>query len=126
MDDRIQVEYGILLESYPLAILKNRWIWLPDYPLPLGWNRATTPVCFFIRDTYLSAGPYGIHVPNGLLFNNIEPKSYADKAEITPFGCEWGKFSWEAEGWHPTTEPRGGHNLLTYVRGFAVRFKQGV
>ncbi len=126
MEGRIVEEFQLLQEVYTLAIRKERWIWLPEYALPEGWSSRNIPVAFFIRDGYPATGPYGIHVPSGLRFKDTLPNNFNDSVEGPPFEGKWGMFSWECEGWRPTADPRGGHNLLTWVRGFAARFKEGV
>lgn len=125
MEARIAEEFLLLQEIYPLAIRKDRWIWLPEYSLPEGWSQRGVPVAFFIRDGYPGTSPYGFHVPSDLKFKDTKPDNFTD-ADGPPFEGKWGVFSWEAEGWRPTADPRGGHNLVTWVHGFAARFKEGI
>jgi hypothetical protein len=126
MEQRIAEEFSLLQEAFPLAVRKDRWFWLPEFPLPLGWSSRLIPISFMVRDGYPAAGLYGIYVPTGLRFNGTMPANYNDNASGPPFDGQWGMFSWEAEGWMPKTDPRAGHNFLTWVRGFGVRFREGL
>lgn len=114
------------MEAYPLAMRKERWIMLPQYPLPEGWSSCSIPVSFFIRDGYPAAGLYGIYVASGLRFKSEVPANFTDPATGPPFEGTWAMFSWECQEWKPTTDPAGGHNLLTWVRGFGARFREGL
>jgi hypothetical protein len=126
MDDRIALELAILQRQYPDAVLDNRWVSVPAYPLPPGWNREVIDTAFHVRDGYPGAGLYGIYVQSGLLFNGQKPDSFTDPAPTQPpFGGQWAIFSWEADPWFPKATPEAGHNFLTWVQGFTKRFREG-
>ena len=126
MDDRIELEMAILRRQFPNARHENRWVLVPAYPLPAGWSAGAIDTAFYIRDGYPGGGLYGIYVPAGLRFNGQVPDSFNDAAPTQPpFGGTWAFFSWEAEQWFAKADPAAGHNLLTWVLGFAKRFKEG-
>lgn len=126
MDDRVGLEMAILRRQFPAARLENRWVLVPGYPLPAGWSAAVTDTAFYIRDGYPGISPYAIYVPTGLRFTGQKPDSFNDPSEMQPpFGGTWAMFSWEAEQWFAKADPNAGHNLLTWVNGFAKRFQEG-
>jgi len=88
-----------------------------------------TAVAFQILVGYPGTPPYGIFVPAGITFNGSRPNNYAEPAGTQPpFGGTWGVFSWlPVEGeWRPGATPAAGTNLLTWVLGFADRFREGI
>lgn len=126
MQERIELEMAILCNRFPNARLENRWVYVPTYALPSGWSAPVIDTAFYIRDGYPGTGPYGIYVPTGLVFNNEKPNNFTDPAPTQPpFGGSWAVFSWESEQWFAKSDPAAGHNLLTWVQGFAKRFAEG-
>jgi len=129
MEDRIKKEVELLRRRYPEMDYKeeDRWIRIPSYPLPEGWNRPTTDVVFQIIVSYPGTPPYGIYVPEGLLFNQVRPDNYVEPAQTRPpFPGMWGIFSWQVDGpWRATTDLVTGSNLSNWVAGFADRFREG-
>lgn len=127
MKERIDLELALLRGVYPDVAYNDRWVLVPKYPLPPGWSSGVSDTAFFIRDGFPGVSPYGIYVPAGLRFNGATPNNYAEPAGTQPpFGGTWGIFSWEAVEWHPTADPKNGHNLLNWVQGFAQRFREGM
>jgi hypothetical protein len=129
--DRIAQELKLLRKFYAGAkyLAESRWLRVPGYPLPEGWNRADTDIAFQVNVDYPASPPYGIYVPAGLRYNNTTPQNYTEPAPTAPpFNGTWGIFSWAPDDgqWRPTTDLVSGSNLLNWVRGFAARFKEGV
>jgi hypothetical protein len=130
MEERIEKELALLRQRYSNLEYKEegRWIRIPSYPLPEGWNRSSTEVAFQIPVVYPGTPPYGIYTPAGLLFNGERPNNYTEPGPTQPpFPGTWGIFSWSpADGqWRPTVDLTTGSNLLNWVMGFADRFRQG-
>lgn len=131
MEVRIERELKLLREYYPdLEYCENerRWVLIPDYELPPGWNRDTTDVAFEIKTGYPTSQPYGIYVPAGLQYGGNSPNNMTASPDPTPpFEGTWWLLSWQpAPGeWSPTADLVTGSNLLNWVRGFRVRFEQG-
>lgn len=132
MKDRIEKELTLLRERYPDLEYREegRWVRVPRYPLPPGWNRAATDVAFQIPPAFPGTPPYGIYVPAGLTFNGARPDNYTEPASTQPpFDGTWGIFSWTTvDGqWRATAEPDPirGYTLLAWVNGFADRFREG-
>lgn len=130
MDDRIEAELELILQRFPAAEYRaeGRWLRIPQYPLPPGWNRAETDVACQIPAAYPGTPPYGIYVPSGIAFDGTGPANYQDRADNQPpFGGEWGVFSWQPmdNEWRATTNIHEGSNLMNWVLGFAGRFREG-
>lgn len=127
MNKRIREEFELLLRFYPKAVLEGSWVLVPNYPLPPCWSRSTVHTCFQIRDPYPGRSPYGIHVGDGLRYEGKMPQNYKEPTNHNPpFPGTWSIFSWECAVWQPGATAESGHNLLTYVRGFTARFKEGI
>jgi len=128
MQERIDAELTLLRTRYPDLEFRaeGRWVRLPGYVLPPGWNRAETDVAFQIPTQYPGNPPYGFYVPAGLTFGAQRPNNCADN-NTPPFGGTWMLFSWQPEtNWVPTNDLRAGHNLLNWAMGFRQRFMEGV
>jgi len=126
MDERIEKELILLRTTWPDLEYRpdGRWVRIPGFRLPSGWNIPAVDVAFQIPVGYPGAPPYGIHVPAGLRFNGQQPTSYTE-AVSTPFQGTWGKLSWTPEAWCPTVDLVTGSNLRNWVFGFADRFREG-
>ena len=128
MDERIEKELALLRQRYPDLEYKDRWVRIPSYPLPEGWNRTSTDVAFEIPVGYPGTPPYGIYTPAGLLFKGEKPDRYTEPSQTQPpFSGSWGIFSWQPDNgqWKPTADPITGSNLLNWVIGFGNRFREG-
>ena len=128
MTERIRDELNLIQQAFPniVYVEEGRWVCLPSYPLPDGWNRAVTDVAFQISVGHPAAPPYGFYVPSEIQFGDNIPNDYTDPASNQPpFGGGWGFFSWTPTVWKPTADASRGSNLLQWVRGFANRFREG-
>ena len=132
MQERIDKEIALLRTRYPDLEYRagGRWVRIPAYRLPKGWQPRTTDVAFQIPATYPGGPPYGIYVAAGIRFGGDLPANYTEPAATQPpFGGSWGIFSWStADGqWRATVEPDPvrGYSLLSWVNGFADRFSEG-
>ena len=130
MEIRIREELALLRQRYDDLEYNEdgRWVRIPSYPLPEGWNRSLTDVIFQIPVGFPGTPPYGIYTPAGLLFKGERPNNYSEPTPTRPpFPGNWGIFSWMSdEGqWRPTADVVSGSNLLNWVVGFAARFREG-
>lgn len=130
MHERIEQELVLLRGRYPALEYRpnGHWILIPAYALPAGWSRAATDVALQIPIGYPGTPPYGFYVLAGLTVNGTRPDNYVEPAPAQPpFGNSWGMFSWTlGDGeWRPTTNPTTGVNLLNWVIGFGLRFREG-
>lgn len=129
MEGRIDQELALLRQRFPEAEYnaEGRWIRIPAYSLPAGWNRTSTQVAFQIPVGYPGTPPYGIYAPAGLTFQEAQPDNYVVASNIPPFLGTWWVFSWATEDgkWHAGVEPLKGSNLLNWVLGFGQRFREG-
>ena len=129
MTDRIRDELNLIQQAFPnfIYVEEGRWVCLPSYPLPDGWNRAATDVAFQIGGGYPTTPPYGFYVHSGIKFEGATPNNYTSTAsDEPPFKGTWGQFSWAPNEWKPIGVVRRGSNLLQWSRGFADRFHEGV
>jgi hypothetical protein len=130
LSDRIDEELALLRTRYPNLEYKSagQWVRIPAYALPAGWAPASTDIAFTIPTGFPGTPPYGIYVPSGIRYKDATPQNYTEPAaSAPPFPGGWGMFSWAPDdgAWRPTSSPRTGPNLLNYVQGFAVRFREG-
>lgn len=106
------------------------WFKLPSYPVPEGWlvageRVAAVPVVFLIKADYPGATPYGFLTPGGMTFKGRVPNRTGAPPKEVPFPGEWMHFSWQCEDWQACNDPKRGSNLLTWIRSFAERLRQG-
>ena len=130
MEKRIEQELSLLRRHHAnlIYVAEGRWVKLPSYSMPPGWNRATTDVVFQFPNGYPTAPPYGIYVPSGLTFKEQNPNNYSDPAGTQPpFSGSWAVFSWAPQDpWFATGDLTTGSNMLNWVLGFKERFAEGV
>lgn len=132
MKERIKKELELLREYYPDVVYHENggcWTKVPEYSLPSGWSVRATDVVFEIKAGYPTAEPYGIYVPSGLQYSGKNPKNMnASPKPAPPFEGSWWLLSWQpAPGeWRPTADLVSGSNLLNWVRGFRLRFEEGL
>lgn len=132
MKDRIEEELKLLRKYYPkLEIDKEKkWILIHKYQLPKdkSWNKNIIDVCFTIPQGYPGTNPYGIYIPDDLLYNNQSLDNFKQSpSNKPPFPGNWGILSWSPDNgqWKPTDNIITGSNLLNFVRSFSDRFKEG-
>lgn len=134
MRTRIEQELALLRGAYPevehLESNGEDWFRLPAYPFPDGWRMGDNtiekcPVVFKLTATYPTAQPYGFMAPNGINFKGAAPGN-SGLVPISAFPGTWIQFSWQPDGnWEPKSEAVGGSNILSWVRSFAQRLKEG-
>ena len=130
MSPRVTKEIDLVLQAYLGARHEGGlWVFIPQYPLPPGWNRERTDVAFQVPIGYPATPPYGIYVPVGMRFGTAMPSNYAEPAgNQPPFPGPWAIFSWapgDGEWQVPSSEIIGSASLLSFARGFKVRFAEG-
>ncbi len=128
MTGRVEEELELLRIAYPnLEYLREgdlHWVRISSYPVPEGWSHAEVEVAVQIP---ASAGqaPYGFRVRPGLqLADDGQPNNYTYPV-TTPWGDDWGQFSWSPIEWVPKAEIRAGANMLNFVRSIADRLRDG-
>jgi hypothetical protein len=82
---------------------------LHSYPLPPGYNKATTELLVKIPASYPNGRPDMFWVDEDLLLKDGRCPRSADLIE-TILGKKWRRFSWHPQGWNPGTD-----NLRTYL-----------
>lgn len=129
MRERLEKELELLRARYPDLEYRSegRWILIPSYPMPEGWNRTKTSVAFQVLIGFPGTPPYGFYVQAGILYEGKKPANYTEPApNRPPFPGSWGVFSWaHTEDWRATSDPCTGSNLLNWTLGFSHRFREG-
>jgi hypothetical protein len=128
MNERVEEELELLRAAYPdLDYLKEgeiHWVRIPSYPVPEGWSHAEVEVAFQIPPSAGQA-PYTFRVRPGLqLADGGTPNNYTYPV-TTPWGDDWGQFSWSPIEWVLKADIRAGANMLNFVRSFADRLREG-
>ena len=132
MTKRIDEELALLRQHYPDLEYQpdGQWVRIPGYEIrTAGWSPSPTEVAFQVPTAYPGTPPYGFYVPAGIRYNGDTPTNYKEPAPSgPPFEVSWGIFSWQPQQdhWRPTASVTAGVNLLTWVRGFAKRFSDGL
>jgi hypothetical protein len=128
MNGRVKEELELLRGVYPHLEYRLEggihWVRIPSYPVPEGWSHAEVEVAFQILSSAGQA-PYAFRVRPGLtLAENGQPNNYTYPVD-TPWGNDWGQFSWSPAEWVPKTDIRAGANMLNFVRSFRDRLREG-
>ena len=129
MKTRIEQELALIRSYYPDIEVQEKegrvWVKKVNYPLPSGWNLEATEVAFNFPPGFPGNPPYGIYVPDSLLFNQ---KSALTGCQFTPpFEGNWGMISWTPDGiWKPNVNIVGGTNMLNFLKSFSDFFKEGI
>lgn len=134
MRPRIEQELTLLRQVYAgvehAEVGGEDWFKVPAYPYPTGWRLgdklvSVAPVLFKLSSGYPIAEPYAFLTPSGINFDGTVPKN-ACPIPSAGFQGAWVQFSWAPEGtWAPSSEVDRGSNLLSWVRSFAHRLKEG-
>ena len=125
---RVDEELELLRRNFPeLEYLANgNWVRLPRCVLPDAlWDPEVVEVCFQIPEKIPGQAPYGFYVRPGLAAQSGQTISNYVYPAPTAFGADWGKFSWQLEGWAPAADLIAGTNMLNFARSIADRFAQG-
>jgi hypothetical protein len=102
---------------------EGHWVRLPAYPVPPGWSASEIEAGFQIPPE-VAIAPYGFCVRPGLqLKSGAVPSNYSFPAP-TPWGQEWGRFSWSPLSWQPQAEVERGDNMVHFARSFADRLAE--
>jgi hypothetical protein len=127
--DRLQRDLDLVRGRYPEVEFREegQWVFLPHYPVSPGWKERAYAVCFQIRPGYPDIGPYGINVsPPPEREDGAALQSYSLNPEPRPpFPGEWGRFSWEVDGWKATANLVSGSTLLSFIESIRKRFEEG-
>jgi hypothetical protein len=128
MSGRVQEELELLRTAYPDLEYREEgsvhWVRIPSYPVPKGWSQTEVEVCFQIPSSPGQA-PYAFRVrPEMQLAEGGSPGNYTYPVS-TPWGNDWGQFSWSPTNWVPKEDIRAGANMLDFAHSFADRLREG-
>lgn len=98
-------------------------LWIPDVvdiALQIPTDRATNPYGFYARALLDSDGQRP--TLSGKTLSEIGNYTYPGS---TPWGDDWGRFSWQLIEWHPGDPLAAGTTVLDFARSIADRFREG-
>lgn len=127
LTERRTAEFALIREEYPgVEQVDGLWAFIPDYPIPAGWEaQVPTDLAFQFPAELPAQEPYGFWLrPALVLPGGGGPPSNSSAPVETPLGGDWQQFSWAFDGWAPGPEPRAGSNMLDFVRSFARRLSE--
>lgn len=128
MKERWQEELELLKKAYPdleTSETDGHWCRLPSYRVPgEAFQPEMVEVAFRIPG---QAGeqPYGFWVRPGVEAEGGATISNYSFPATTPWGSDWGQFSWSPVSWLPKADVRAGSNMVNFVRSFADRLGEG-
>jgi hypothetical protein len=128
MSERIEQEVALLQKVYPDLDWRAdvRWARIPSYALLDGlWRQSAVQLAFQLPEQLPGQAPYGFWVHPGLELASGQGIDQYTHPATTPFGEDWGQFSWQPEVWAPGPTVLAGTNMLDFVRSFATRLQQG-
>jgi hypothetical protein len=125
---RVEEEIALVRSAYPELEVQadNVWARIPKYPTLNGlWRQSMIEVAFQFPPNLPGQQPYGFWVRPGLeLAEGGAINNYTYPVE-TPFGPDFGQFSWAPEVWLPQNNINAGTNMLDFVHSFARRLGEG-
>lgn len=128
MIERVHEELELLRTVYPDLEYRGdgdeHWVRLPSYSVPEGWSHPEVEVAFQIPPS-VGQAPYAFRVRPGLQLDTGAQINNYTYPVTTPWGEDWGQFSWSPSTWVPTEDIRTGANMLHFVRSFAERLREG-
>jgi hypothetical protein len=130
---RLDEELALLRERY--ADLDYRadghWVRLPKHAAPKDlWQPSELQVAFQIPPSEGTA-PYAFHVRSlgevAVPLEAISGKPIGNYTHptSTPWGTDWGTFSWAFEEWRPRNPITAGTTVLDFARSIADRLGEG-
>ncbi len=119
-------QFERLQQRYPLAHIERlgsgaALVTIPDFPVPKGWNAATTCLRFLVPAGYPGPNPDCFYASRELRLANGAVPQAANEQQIpeTSHHALW--FSWHVVGpqqnWNPNL-----HDLMTWVSIISDRF----
>jgi hypothetical protein len=117
--DRRTAEVELLRKKYSKvdAGAQCEWVIVHSVPLGPGWNRAETDVLLILTGAYPETAPDNFYVPAGLRLQGGAVPGSMTPGSFSHQGQMWDTFSWHIDnGWSPSSDVKGGSNLLGVMR----------
>jgi len=109
----------------------GQWVRILTYAIPPDlWRPPVVQVAFQIPPE-VAAAPYAFHARplegEATSFQAVNDQAIGNYTypANTPWGSDWGTFSWQLEEWQPTIPITAGTTMLDFARSFAARFSEG-
>lgn len=128
MTPRIRQELELVRQYYPDAEFRaDGWIRLPAFEIKSDeWSKKSEDFCFKVPPGFPVQPLYGFYIRGGLEHKNKRPVLNYELSKDTPFDGVWGKFSWSIDrAWLRRAGKGTGNNLLSFIRSFNERLKEG-
>lgn len=95
----------------------GRWVYIPHFPLPVGWDRRTTGLLLVLPSGYPHMPPDGFYIDRFLRTRNGQQVDhyFEERSRHNPYaGKGWGWFCIHLDrgAWRPTGDVLHGDNLL--------------
>ena len=92
----------------------GRWVYIPEFDLPPGWDRKTTGLLIEIPSAYPNTSPDGFFVDQRLRTKDERtPAHYYEDSKYRKQGWAW--VCLHIENWRPQSNVVDGDNLLKLV-----------
>lgn len=130
---RLDEELALLRRRFENLAFRadGQWVRIPEFRIPEKlWQPSLVQIAFQVPLEPATA-PYGFHarpldgeltalrlVTGQDILNYTHPTT-------TPWGNDWGTFSWALEAWEPSTPITQGTTMLDFARSIAGRFAEG-
>ena len=128
--DRVADEVAMLTARFSEVEFDPEGAWVRIRAYRLGTNPFdgvgdSLDVAFQVPPQYPAKAPYGFYTQGPMrLAAGGNPDNYQFPVG-TPFGSDWGRFSWPLDPWQPAAAPTAGSNLVGFAQSFADRLRQG-
>lgn len=123
MYERVRQEIDLLKQKYPQVQHGEQlnWVFIPDYPLPDGYNKENTRLLWNLPAGYPETASDDFFVDGDLRQKdgsnppnmNIGPIA---SSGLAPIVGNWAWFSWHPDVWRPAANIAEGDNLLSFLR----------
>jgi len=95
----------------------GRWVHIPAFPLPEGWDRRTTGLLLVLPDGYPHIPPDGFYIDRFLRTRSGRRVShyFEERSGYNPYvdkGWGWFCIHLDHRAWRPTGDVTSGDNLL--------------
>lgn len=133
--NRVDAELGLLRCWFGASLdfePAEQWVRLRDYRVPADLWRPTMLEIAFQIPMDMAANPYGFSARgnDGSVTGGFQPTGGSTIGNYTypsqtPWGGEFGRFSWQLIEWLPADPIEAGSTVLDFARSIADRFREG-
>jgi hypothetical protein len=99
-----------------------KYVYIPDYPLPVIWKQRKVPILIHIPESYPDSPPLGFYIPRGTCLKNGGRHdhqfsgSYYSQPDLQSLGWDWFCLHLtNSSDWQPTDDPLKPHKFWNYI-----------